>query len=283
MGQPVQYYLLKWEMADSINVVKDGKVRYRGLSKGDLVEYPDLLKRFEQLKPLDLELQFGFSITPNQEYAKNLRSAGNADNNSYFYRNMMGYTYQATGSRTLRRTPDLMIARSGETGDNLTPHSPKDWQSFVDFNDEALSSDVNANQRSRNTFIAAETITFSGLKIKHISLPELEINAIYDEYLKRQEEPKESEGSEDREEGESEEDEEFWSLEDSDTEAEADEDEWSLDDTYDESHTVAQQTAEDDYWQLPDVSAKPGEVRYRDGKQGVMSTDGKTELVPFRN
>ena len=55
MGQPVYYHKLKWEIKDSIHVELIPQDQTY-LARRDLIKYPVLLKRFDQLRPMKLEI-----------------------------------------------------------------------------------------------------------------------------------------------------------------------------------------------------------------------------------
>ena len=309
LGQPVEYYKLKWEIGPLLDLnalidFDDGMIHF--LRRADLERYPDLVKRYDNLKPVNLELEFSVKLSPDISSVPKdkQRQVEVGSSKSYFFcvdRGRYGNGNRrfdckdAVATKTVRETPHLMIVRSGETGDNITPLSPRNWRSFVDWE---TPSDVSLNQKAatgdeadlyaRNSFRGARSIFFGGLRIKSYELPLIEIKAIYEAYLKREA------GEEDADEIDREED-DFWSGE------ETEEEETSNDGFWNGEADETNSQDEADFWAGEDVQegkkddrfwngetgasgreASDFEIKYVDGKQGVLSADGRT-LIPFRD
>lgn len=181
LGQPVESYSLKWRMSDYVNVPNTNAV----LSRAMLSKYPTLLNRFNDLKPLDIQLKFWFGLSYNgNEYLSSSTHFNCLDNWTQSNQNA-GYSCEnAIGFKIVKRTPHLMIAKSGQWDDNITPSSPKDWASFVQWRAPIGGS---LNKRAAETFRQATVIDFDNLEVISVSTPNREINAIYQAYLKKEE------------------------------------------------------------------------------------------------
>ena len=233
MGEPVEMYLFRWIRGSSVTASD-----YTVLSEGSLSKYPDLLKRFNNLKPKNVELRYYVSTELKPEYVskKDLDVSGEKFiNNLQITKNASwGSNGGATGHRDINWRVHLFTDKAGETGSELVPSSPKDWLHFIDWGDPGST-----NKRAYNTFKYAGKMTFYGVEVTKMEPPMREIDAIAKEYRKREngeeekeeeEEEKEAEEMEEEEigeDGDKKSDEDFWSGEKSESNNGKEDDFWS--------------------------------------------------------
>lgn len=180
IGQAVEIYGIRWERGSSYNL---GGVT---LSRSSLGKYPDLVDRFDDLKPINIEVSFHVEMF--SEGHENGRKYDRSLHDSY------GATYYRDGRVSAKKiTDNFLIAESGKMMRDLVPSSPLVWQSFIDISSyhDTLNGDQNA--KTQNTFKAAQKIVFKNLRITKIDLPDASARAIYDEYQKREKEEKDCE------------------------------------------------------------------------------------------
>jgi hypothetical protein len=194
LGQPVESYSLKWRMSDYINVPSTNAT----LSRSMLSKYPALLKRFNNLKPHDIQLKIWFGISNNGRKDLNNSTHFNCSlPKIHIVKKDIYSCDNAIGYRIIQHIPHLMIAKSGQWDDNITPSSPRDWNSFIKWKN--LLGAKHTNERAAETFKQATAIDFDELEVINVKIPSREINAIYQAYLKKEknEEEEEDEDKED--------------------------------------------------------------------------------------
>lgn len=264
-GQPVESYALRWQMGEVIR--QSGKPPLR---RSDLEKYPDLLERFDDLKPTEIILNtqvlaYSAQLTPEnwRDYQPNNYARSS---NPYF----------AQGIKTISRVPHLVIRRSGELGTDIIPSSPKNTQSFIEWN--YLPSGADAEEAASNTLNLADRLRVGTLAINQIEVPFAAIDRIQDEYLKREKEEAEEEEDDfwgDEEEGEPEEepqentseDDDFWGDEDEQVEAQS-----------------KNTPNDDDFWACPDQSNdcwKKPEPKVTPAKGSASVDDTNGEIVVY--
>ncbi|WP_440998513.1 hypothetical protein [Fodinibius sp. SL11] len=125
LGEPMEYYHFRWHTSNEYKI--DGN----WIKRTDLEKYPDLLKRFDNIRPIKVNLEIkgnfdGFvsnSETENdpkiQPFFSSLTSDGSFSNHSDF-------RYRINDIR-------LMRAKSGVWGKAITPTSPLNWEHFLEF------------------------------------------------------------------------------------------------------------------------------------------------------
>lgn len=182
LDEPIEKYLFRWKKG--ISVFSEDHTIY--LSESKLKKYPDLLKRFKQLKPnyinLIIETWLNYNdiySLSNQSLFKSLPSCLRKST----YASISGKTvYELKnniGTRTINSNGHFYISTSGKTGDDISPGSAKDWTQFIKY-----SCPID-NRTGLNLFKHSNSASFS-IKVTEIKVPEREINAIAKEYLKRE-------------------------------------------------------------------------------------------------
>ncbi len=201
LGEPVEMYLFRWIRGNSVTASD-----YTVLSEASLSKYPDLLKRFQNLKPRNVEIRYYVSTELKPEYVgtKDLDVCGEKFiNNLQITKNATwGSNGGATGHRDINWRVHLFTDKAGETGSELVPSSPKDWLHFINWGESGIT-----NKRAYNTFKYAGKMTFYGVEITNMEPPMREIDAIAKEFKKRENGEEESDESEEDSEGNSD---DFW-------------------------------------------------------------------------
>lgn len=182
LGEPMEKYLFRWIRGNSV-MASD----YTTLDEELLKKYPDLLRRFRGLRPSNIELKYQVSTTLNPKYTdvKDLNVCGEK-----FYNNMKvtkgaswGTNSGAVGERNINSRAHFFITRAGRTGDEIVPHSPKDWRGFIIW----FSNPTAGNKQLYNTFRYASEMEFYGVEVTKMEVPNAEIDAIAKEYKRREE------------------------------------------------------------------------------------------------
>jgi len=191
LQEPVEKYLFRWKRGSSVTASD-----YTTLSKSTLAKYPDLLKRYNSLKPTNVELKYFVStqLYPKYVSVKNLDVCGKKFiNNLQITKDASwGSNEGASGYRKINSRAHFIIIREGKTGNDFVAGSPKDWLSFIKWDD----CSGNSNQKSYNTFKYANEMTFFGMEVTKLEVPLREIDAIAKEYNKRENEEDKVEGVE---------------------------------------------------------------------------------------
>lgn len=165
LGEPMEYYSFKWEATQVIQI-DFGTF----LKRSDLDKYPDLLKRFDNIRPSHLELGLSASQDLNSSY-RNIK-----------------YNLEDW---------QILYAKAGVQSKNLSPGSPETWNEFWKWDWDmqkhfniatdkfkALSIEERKKITSelRNKFRQCNSLNVS-VYIKDIKWPKSEINGIYEAYL----------------------------------------------------------------------------------------------------
>ncbi|MFK5854764.1 MAG: hypothetical protein QM503_01450 [Bacteroidota bacterium] len=190
LKEPIEKYLFRWKRGSSVT-----SSDYTVLSKSSLAKYPDLLKRYNNLKPTNVELKYFVStqLYPKYVSVKNLDVCGKKFiNNLQVTKNASwGSNEGASGYRKINSRAHFIIISDGKTGNDLVSGSPKDWLNFIQWDD----CNNNSNQKALNTFKYANQMTFYGLEVTKLEIPLREIDAIAKEYNEREKEEVEEEKS----------------------------------------------------------------------------------------
>ncbi len=161
LGEPVNYYKLKWNRGMNFQLPS-------GTTRDDLSKYPDLLRRFDAMKPLSFEFEIDFEL---KDMKPNCGSTIK-DTDTF-----------ARGSRFVNSTKHLLIGKNGEVQSSLSPGSGS-WADFATWlNDETHSPAV-----VKKTFDCATTLTLYKISTLKAEIPEREIAAIDAAYAKREKE-----------------------------------------------------------------------------------------------
>jgi len=181
LGEPVEKYLFRWKRGSSV-MASD----YTRLDETTLAKYPDLLKRYQSLRPGTVELKYFVSTQLDPQYVsvKDLDVCGKKFiNNMQVTKNASwGANEGASGYREINSRAHFLITAEGATGDDIVPGSPTDWLSFIQWNDCSTKS----NKTAFNTFKYANQMTFYGLEVTKLEVPAREIDAIAEAYNKRE-------------------------------------------------------------------------------------------------
>lgn len=148
--QPVEYYQFIWNKSDSVQY--GGKL----FGRESLGKYPDLQRRFDDLRPGKIELSMGIFFGSQVEALNDYSGQSKVDD-----RCLQGYEDQygcgLAFSKTITETPHLMVAAPGKVGDNITPTSPVDnWVGFFETNQlsgepQAINRKLHDMMRRANT------------------------------------------------------------------------------------------------------------------------------------
>lgn len=226
-GQPIESYALRWQMGEVIR--RSGKPPLR---RSELEKYPDLLERFDDLKPTEIILN-----TQVLAYSTQLKPETWQENQPNNYLSASN-PYFAQGTKTISRVPHLVIRRSGKLGTDIIPSSPQNTQSFIEWN--YLPSGADAEEAASNTLNLADRMRVSTLTIDTLEVPFAALDRIQKEYLKREKEEAEEDdfwGDEQEEESEyTSDDDDFWGDED-------------------EEESRESTSSDDDFWACPDQSS----------------------------
>ncbi len=227
-GQPVESYALRWQMGEVIR--RSGKPPLR---RSDLEKYPDLLERFDGLKPTEIILNTQVLAYSAQLNAETWREH---QPNNY---SLASNPIFASGTKTISRVPHLVIRRSGELGTDIIPSSPQNTQDFIRWN--YLPGGADAEEAASNTLNLADRLRVGALAIDTLEVPFAAIDRIQKEYLTREKERAEQDDDfwGDKEEGEQEEPEQNTS----------DNSFWG-----DEGEQQQSTSSKDDFWACPDQS-----------------------------
>jgi hypothetical protein len=158
-GEPVQDFTFSWKRRPGALHIGSCAIGDRtvSVSSAMLAKYPDLLKKFNAVKPVSVELDADI------------------------------YLDAARGKKHIK--PDF-ISPAGKAGVSMSPDSP-DWADFYesiygyDTTDKATRANIH-----RKAWREAKSVELRDPKIVKIEWPESELQAIADEYGKR-ERPKE--------------------------------------------------------------------------------------------
>ncbi|MBL4763472.1 MAG: hypothetical protein JKY93_12345 [Gammaproteobacteria bacterium] len=276
LGQATEFYALKWKSTEKYSVA------YRGKSytvrRGNLANYPDLLKRFDNLQPSKLDLEIYGDATGHVFQLDRKKSQLNPD-----FFSTLGFRKQR-GNRIGRKTivfakykmkaavkypvPDhkLLYSRAGASGADLLPRSPLNWNAFLRWqtpggyvlNEEGqkfrqLSSTqkLTLEKRLKQLFERANDLSLS-VRVKRLEWPVVEMATIgqllkeYD-FGKKTPPPsrKVAEGMK-------------------------------------EVEGLSAYSARDEWAQAEVIKADGFEIKSRNGKNGVVAKNGQI-LIPFRD
>ena len=133
LGQAVEFYGVKWSSTGQFTVNLDlNRVTIR---RGHLEKYPDLLKRFDNLQPLRMDLVVYGSLAGKSVSVERGSVPANADfmkQGNFFKRDGKAYDQWSVSAGMVYEIPDvkLLYTRAGVRGDDLLPRSPQNWNDF---------------------------------------------------------------------------------------------------------------------------------------------------------
>ncbi|OAB81435.1 hypothetical protein [Cochleicola gelatinilyticus] len=225
MGEPLERYKFNWERSDGYTIKVDGIKR--SIKSEDLKEYPDLLKRFEEIRPTRVDLKLYGTAGGRTKDELGAFSVGKITIPSEQTVNFVSYTY-------IVKDDDLLIGRSGYSRSQWVDSAPETWNEFLNWTGGFKSFNIPTNEFKRlpsedqskrikdikSIWKQINAIQMQG-EIENIEWPELEmINIIktYDRY-KNKKKSKKTESDDDFWNGEDEkvtkktENDDFWSGE----------------------------------------------------------------------
>ncbi|WP_338732040.1 hypothetical protein [Mangrovimonas cancribranchiae] len=181
LNEPVERYLFRWKKGDNVYSELHGIY----LSESSLSEYPDLLKRYKNLKPSSIEIDIEVWLNhdniynvDNQTIFKNLPSCLRKSS----YASVSGKTFYEIknnyGTRSINSNGHFYITKSGDTGNDLSPGSV-DWTQFIKYS-------CPVDKKSGLALFKSSTSASFAIQVLNIEIPTLEINAIAKEYIKRE-------------------------------------------------------------------------------------------------
>ena len=184
LGEPLEYYLFKWERGHTVSLGGNH------LARGELLEYPDLLRRFDNLKPRNVELSMGIAFGSSAQTLSmpELQVAGECQQGY-----QVTYGCRSRFSKLVKETPNLMIEEAGVVGDNITPTSPVEgWVDFFNrdgFRDLLDDEGVDAvNKKLYGMMRAADEIRVHNLTLSSYEINEVEFESIHEALIKRRDE-----------------------------------------------------------------------------------------------
>jgi len=148
LGEPIEMYNIKWHSTGSYRVNLKGKTVI--ISRDMIAKYPDLLKRFDNLRPSKMDLVVYGQCEGNTSAVKR----GGAFPYSAYYgkgsaykKNGQSYDPYTLSAHIVHTVHDrhMLFSKSGKWGKSLVPESPKVWNEIL-----------NWKQRTSN-FIAPNT------------------------------------------------------------------------------------------------------------------------------
>ncbi len=177
--EPVYYHTLRWTLKEAINVELYGRSQVI-LDRRDLLPYPDLLARYDDLKPSHMEITVDVTLRA-MALIKPVSGYGTFFDGGHF--------------RYSKRIKDieLMVVRSGQDGENMSPGTPPDG--FREFTSYAVEPDVglgyglskkDIEHKLASTFINTGKVEFHNARISEIQIPNKEIKSIYDTLMYRE-------------------------------------------------------------------------------------------------
>lgn len=236
LGEPVELYTVKWNSTGVFKTTVKGKEV--SISRGALNKYPDLAKKFDNLKPYKID----FAIYGTADGRSSSVKRGESFEYSSFYN--QGSAYKKDGqsydpytlsARVLYQIPDakILAGKSGEVSKNIVPESPMYWNEFIvwkqntsNYSEPDLKFDYLALNKSKSDYdklddaskkalnrklkyLYANTSSFTlKAKITNLEWPKYELESLAREFLTR-EEKKETE--------EEQKEDDFWSGEEEKT------------------------------------------------------------------
>lgn len=158
MGEPVEYYDFTWQSTEQYSVEVDGKERL--MTRTMLTKYPDLLKRFDRITPIDVQIKI----------------EGNAGS-GVISNDRFGYEIPSV---------NIVPSYAGKKGDGIVPGS-QHWNEFftwsaTNFNyQKGSKQDRTLLQKNKNKFEDTETLNIVAL-LKEIKWPLTELKNIVEKY-----------------------------------------------------------------------------------------------------
>ena len=177
LGQPVEDYIFRWTN-NGFYLLPNGSTR---LNRYQLEAYPDLLARYDNIRPSSLVLSLSVSADP----------VNGSTQTPHHYSG--GGTGFASGTKYVRSTPHMVVLRAGCRSSNLIASSPPNNRDFIDWNRSSYSGDP--DQSAQNTLAGAKQVTLSNLRVDSVEWPMSRIQSIYDELQDRTNVPEDTDAA----------------------------------------------------------------------------------------
>lgn len=177
LGQPVEDYTFRWEN-NGFYHLPGGATK---LNRYDLESYPDLLARYDNIRPSSLVLRMSVSADPVDS---------STPTPHHFSGGGGGFSL---GTKYVRSTPHMVVLRADCRSSNLIASSPPKNRDFIDWNRSLSSGDP--DKSAQNTLAGAKQITLSSLRVESVEWPMTRIQSIYDELQDRTNVPEDREAA----------------------------------------------------------------------------------------
>jgi len=196
LGEPMEMYAFQWKRKKSYTVKVNNRIR--NLSLDDLKDYPDLQKRFLNIRPTKVDVKI--SGVAGDGNSTNTYKVGQVNVPEEIVPVVMLFDY-------IVKDVDLLIAKEGEYREPTVAGSPSTWNEFFQwsYSDPSIGPDIDLNITETSFNKLSENEQKQRIKkikdvwkqIKHIKLradlktlewPELEMIDIiktYDRYKKQ--------------------------------------------------------------------------------------------------
>ena len=196
LGEPMEMYAFQWKRKKSYTVKVNNRIR--NLSLDDLKDYPDLQKRFLNIRPTKVDVKI--SGVAGDGNSTNTYKVGQVNVPEEIVPVVMLFDY-------IVKDVDLLIAKEGEYREPTVAGSPSTWNEFFkwSYSDPSIGPDIDLNITETSFNKLSENAQKQRIKkikdvwkqIKHIKLradlktlewPELEMIDIiktYDRYKKQ--------------------------------------------------------------------------------------------------
>lgn len=187
LGDPVEKYGFKWLTSGYYEVMYEekGQMVTKSISRSDLVKYPDLLKKFDRIEPLNVDVEINFSsgnIDDQKYYAFRKKYNILTDLGSAGYK--ASYTIKSLGIHYL-------YAPSGEDAPFIIPTmAVGGWPDFLNVENK----DEERTKRNIELFRLGQDLVIHSFRITDLEWqfsPFIEIAKQFERYEKKEDSPKE--------------------------------------------------------------------------------------------
>lgn len=191
LAEPVEIYHIKWQASDHF------KFNGTTLYKNQLTKYPDLLKRFDNLRPSHIDFQLKgsangdcisikggqYAVTGKSIYTKH--AGGYKKDGKVYQKYCVGesFVYQVEDVK-------LLPTKAGKVGNGIVPGSPH-WNDFLRWGlldisdyDKIDKKDNKAKELNKDFFKKTKSIEIESIEIIKLEWPEYELKAIMERFAK---------------------------------------------------------------------------------------------------
>lgn len=191
LAEPVEIYHIKWEASDHF------KFNETILYRNQLSKYPDLLKRFDNLRPSHIDFQIkgsanGDCISVKGGQYEALGRGVYTKHTGGYKKDGKVYQKYCVGESFVYRIEDvkLLPTKAGKVGNGIVPGSPH-WNDFLRWGlldiydyDKIDKKDNKAKELNKDYFKKATSINIESIEIIKLEWPEYELKAILEKYSK---------------------------------------------------------------------------------------------------